>query len=135
MSMEPVRLWCFMVEYAQRMPDVTKMPPDKPEGPQGQDLHGRVLPFRRRGSLFTRPTPRPSTPVEDLSRFERTDGEDDYRHRMLMNTLAAGVTILLIAGGIWLANSLAQLRKDQDCVMSGRRNCNPPVAVEPPPKP
>jgi hypothetical protein len=113
------------------MPDVTNIPPEKPEGPQGQA--GRVLPFRRRRA--TPPASRHPSPVEDLSRFERTDGEDDYRHRMLMNAMAAGVTILLIGGGIWLANSLAQLRKDQDCVMSGRRNCNPPVAVAPPPKP
>lgn len=116
------------------MPDVTKPPSDKSEDPHDQTLQGRVLPFRRRGSLFSPATPRPPSPVEDLSRFERTDGEDDYRHRMLMNAMAAGITILLIGGGIWLANSLAQLRKDQDCVMSGRRNCNPPVAVEAPPK-
>lgn len=75
--------------------------------------------------------PQATSPVEDLSRYERTDGEDDYRHRMLMNGMAALVTILLIAGGIWIANSMAQLRKNQDCVMSGRRNCNPPVAAEP----
>lgn len=109
------------------------MPSDKPEGQQEQDLQSRVLPFRRRGSLF-KPTPaQPPSPVEDLSRFERTEAEDDYRHRMLMNVAGAAVTILLIGGGIWLANSMAQLRKNQDCVMSGRKNCNPPVAVEPPP--
>jgi hypothetical protein len=116
------------------MPDVTNIPPDKPEGPQGQSLPGRVLPFRRRTSHAVPPS-NPASPVEDLSRFERTAGEDDYRHRMLMNAMAAGVTVLLVAGGIWIANSLAQLRKDQDCVMSGRRNCNPPVAVAPPVKP
>ncbi len=115
------------------MPDVTNIPPDKPEGPQGQA--GRVLPFRRRGARAAPPASHPASPVEDLSRFERTAGEDDYRHRMLMNAMAAGVTVLLVAGGIWIANSLAQLRKDQDCVMSGRRNCNPPVAVAPPVKP
>jgi hypothetical protein len=87
---------------------------------------GRVVPFRRRGSLFTFNRPQPS-PVQDLEKFERTDGEDDYRHRMLMNAAGAGVIILLIAGGIWIANSMAMIRKNQDCVMSGKRNCNPPV--------
>ena len=48
---------------------------------------------------------------------------------MMMNAMAAGVIILLIAGGIWIANSMAMMRKNQDCVLSGKRNCNPPVEV------
>ena len=97
---------------------MTQTPPNEPEG--------RVVPFRRRGSLFTFNRPPPS-PVQDLDKFERTEGEDDYRHRMMMNAMAAGVIILLIAGGIWIANSMAMMRKNQDCVLSGKRNCNPPV--------
>ena len=89
---------------------------------------GRVVPFRRRGSLFMLNRP-PASPVQDLEKFERIEGEDDYRHRMLMNAMAAGVIILLIAGGIWIADSMAMVRKNQDCVMSGKRNCNPPVAI------
>ena len=91
----------------------------------------RVLPFRRRGSLFAVNRPRPS-PVQDLDKFERPEGEDDYRHRMIMNMMAAAVVILLIAAGIWIANSIAMLRKNQDCVLSGKRNCNPPVEVPAP---
>ena len=75
---------------------MTQTPPNEPEG--------RVVPFRRRGSLFTFNRAPPS-PVQDLEKFERTEGEDDYRHRMMMNAMAAGVIILLIAGGIWIANS------------------------------
>jgi hypothetical protein len=105
--------------------DVTNLPPSEPEG--------RVVPFRRRGSLFALNRPRPS-PVEDLERFERTEGEDDYRHRMIMNALAAAVTIALIAGGIWIANSMALMRKNQDCFLSGKRNCNPPVQASDTPK-
>ena len=95
---------------------MTQTTPNEPEG--------RVVPFRRRGSLFTFNRP---PPVRDLEKFERTEGEDDYRHRMMMNAIAAGVTILLIAGGIWIANTMATMRKNQDCVLSGKRNCNPPV--------
>jgi hypothetical protein len=91
---------------------------------------GRVLPFRRPGPLFVRNRPAPS-PVEDLDRFERTEGEDDYRHRMIMNGVAAAATVLLIVAGIWIANTMAQMRKNQDCALSGNRNCNPPVAVAP----
>ena len=99
---------------------VTSTPPN--------DSEHRVVPFRRRGSLFPIRRPQPS-PVQDLEKFERTEGEDDYRHRMMMNAMAVGVTILLIAGGIWIANSMALLRKNQDCVLSGKRNCNPPVEL------
>ena len=105
--------------------DVTNIPPSEPEG--------RVVPFRRRGSLFAFNRPPPS-PVQDLERFERTEGDDDYRHRMMVNTMAAAVVILLIAGGIWIANSMALLRKNQDCVLSGKRNCNPPVELPAGPK-
>lgn len=104
----------------KRTASVTNTPPNEPEG--------RILPFRRRGSLFTAKRPPPS-PVQDLDKFERPEGEDDYRHRMVMNAMAAGVTILLIAGGIWIANTMAMMRKNQDCVLSGKRNCNPPVEL------
>ncbi len=96
--------------------------------PPPTEGESRVVPFRRRGLLptFNR---KPPSPVENLERFERTEGEDDYRHRMLMNAMAAGVVIAMIAGGIWIANSMALIRKNQDCVLSGKRNCNPPVEV------
>jgi hypothetical protein len=84
---------------------------------------GQILRFRPRGSTFVRPLPRPS-PVQDLAKYEGS-GPDDYRHRMLMNLAAAAVTILLVVGGIWIANTMAQMRKDQDCVLSGRRGCTP----------
>jgi hypothetical protein len=63
-------------------------------------------------------------PVAGLSKFERTEGEDDYRHRMTMNALAFLVTIVLVTIGIWLATSIAELRKNQDCFLQGHRNCN-----------
>jgi hypothetical protein len=65
------------------------------------------------------------SPVEGLSRFERPDsGDDDFRHRMWMNVLAFGFLVLLVGGGIWMADNMATMRKNQDCVLSGRRGCN-----------
>ena len=108
---------------------MTNTPQSEPEG--------RVVPFRRRGSLFAFNRPRPS-PVENLERFERPEDDDDYRHRMVMNGLALVVTIALIGGGIWIANSMAEMRKNQDCYPqlhlltgSDERNCNPPVQATP----
>ena len=34
-------------------------------------------------------------------------------------------TAVLAIAGVWLVMQLADLRKNQDCVLSGRRNCAP----------
>lgn len=60
----------------------------------------------------------------DLSRYEKDrDEPDDFRHRMLANVAAFAFTVALTAVGIWLAMSIADLRKTQDCVLMGRRDC------------
>jgi hypothetical protein len=60
----------------------------------------------------------------DLSRHHRPREEpDDFRHRMLANIAAFAFTVALTAIGIWLAMSIADLRRTQDCVLMGRRDC------------
>lgn len=60
----------------------------------------------------------------DLSRYERArDEPDEFRHRMLANVAAFAFTVALTAVGIWLAMSIADMRKTQDCVLMGRRDC------------
>jgi hypothetical protein len=44
---------------------------------------------------------------------------------MLMNAAGMVAVGVLIAIGLWLATSIAELRKNQDCALSGRRNCAP----------
>ena len=51
------------------------------------------------------------------------DEPDDFRHRMLANVAAFAFTVALTAIGIWLAMSIADLRRTQDCVLMGRRDC------------
>lgn len=77
----------------------------------------------------------PNAPLhehDDLKRFEQPRNElkdeakdepDDFRHRMLANTAAFALTVILTGIGIWLAISIADLRKTQDCVLMGRRDC------------
>jgi hypothetical protein len=65
-----------------------------------------------------------------LAKYEREEGEDDYRHRMKMNVLGLLVTVLLVISGIWIADTIAEMRKLQDCVLMGGRNCAP-IAVPP----
>jgi hypothetical protein len=62
--------------------------------------------------------------ANDLSRYERPGDEpDDFRHRMLANVAALAFTVALTAIGIWLAMSISDLRKTQDCILMGRRDC------------
>lgn len=42
-----------------------------------------------------------------------------------MNALALVATLALIVAGIWIADVMAHMRKDQDCVLSGRAGCTP----------
>lgn len=77
-----------------------------------------MLRFRhRRTSDLDRP------PVADLGKFEGGEEHDDYRHRMLTNVAAFIFLIALVGAGVWIADTMAAIRKNQDCVMSGRRNC------------
>jgi hypothetical protein len=96
------------------------------------DQGGRVLRFRPRGAPprggWRWPPGEPNSPVDDLAKFERTETNDDYRHRMTMNLLTLVFAIMLIAGGVWLTTKLVENRNLQDCFLSGRRNCAP-IAV------
>ena len=89
-----------------------------------------VLKFRPRTSAQPpggreEPDPTKAQPAaNDLSRYERPRDEgDDFRHRMLANVAGLAFTVALTAIGIWLAVSIADLRKTQDCVLMGRRDC------------
>ena len=81
--------------------------------------------FPRGGAAPRLRVPVPS-PVDDLAKFERgEDATDDYRHRMVVNIAAFVFVLALIGAGIWLADTMAQMRKNEDCVLSGRRGCAP----------
>jgi hypothetical protein len=100
--------------------------------PISSDDEHRVLQFRprtspspsvRHGSGTVQPLRVAPEPL-DLSRYEQPRAEpDDFRHRMLANIAALAFTIALTAIGIWLAVSIADLRRTQDCVLMGRRDC------------
>ena len=106
----------------------------KTQRPIASDDEHRVLKFRprtlahppgRRGHEASHASEQATRPEpSDLSRHERDRGEpDDFRHRMLANVAAFAFTVALTAIGIWLAMSIADLRKTQDCVLMGRRDC------------
>jgi hypothetical protein len=48
---------------------------------------------------------------------------DDQGNRSAENAVMLGFFVLLVAAGIWLLGTMADIRKVQDCTAQGRRNC------------
>ena len=42
-----------------------------------------------------------------------------------MNVIALAVVAFLMSAGVWLADTIADMERDQDCMMQGRANCVP----------
>jgi hypothetical protein len=51
---------------------------------------------------------------------EPSQGESNRRSAIV----GLGIAVVLLVAGIWLAHELTAASKMQDCLMSGRRNCN-----------
>ena len=91
---------------------------------------GQILQFRLR-----QPAPAQSNSVsggrpdafDDLAQYEEEDLHIDYRHRMMMNVIAVMVVAALIGVGVWIADTITDMEKTQDCLMQGRQNCAPIV--------
>jgi hypothetical protein len=110
----------------QRAASVGQVSVDQASGAQafasGHAFGGRVL----SGQAFGKQAqPKDDWPEhDDLARYERDrDEPDDFRHRMLANLAAFAFTVALTAVGLWLAMSIADLRRTQDCVLMGRHDC------------
>jgi hypothetical protein len=112
---------------------------DRPE-PDGAPHTAQVLQFRPRQRLtersFAGPARAAGEPAEpanelfdDLAQFEQDREEEDeninYPQRMLMNVIAVAVVTILIGVGVWLADTIADMERNQDCVLQGRQNCAP----------
>ena len=93
----------------------------------------RFEPRRNRSHTPPSPLRLDRSPVEDLDRYARpADDDGDYRNRMRVNFAAIVVVGMLIWCGYWLFDTLAEMRKNQDCVLSGRTNC---MQIDVPPSP
>ena len=53
------------------------------------------------------------------------DEEESEADRRKANIMLLVGAIILIGGGVWLVNALIDARKAEECLESGRRNCNP----------
>ena len=86
--------------------------------PKSNSNLGLVIPFRpqmktsRRDRIERARLDRGApdySPIPDIDEYERLDCDDDYRHRMKMNAIAAAVIAVLILAGVWLADSMAHV--------------------------
>ena len=50
---------------------------------------------------------------------------EDEGDRTATNIFLVVGFVVLVGGGIWLANAMIDARKADECMSSGRRNCNP----------
>lgn len=113
----------------------TRMPIESPMRSEQRQASesGRVVTFRPRAARSApsrlpagaSPPKLGATPVADLQEYQRAREEEDYRHRMVVNALALGFCTLLAVAGIWLVNEIAEVKRVQDCVLSGRAGCVP----------
>lgn len=85
------------------------------------DDDGRVVSFRHGRPVAKRPQP----PVEDLSKYQGKESKEEYRERMIVNVAAFVFIVALVGAGLWLADTMAQMRKNDNCLASGRPNCAP----------
>ena len=107
---------------------------DRPNTDEAPHQSAQVLQFqlRRRVAPPAPRDPAPSPhaggeaePADDLAPYEEEDANVDYRHRMVMNMIAVGIVTFLVGLGVWIADTIGDMEKAQDCVMQGRQNCAP----------
>jgi hypothetical protein len=88
---------------------MTKTPP--------ADDH-RVVPF---------PTARKQAAAskqDDLAKYTApAESAEEYRQRMWVNAAVFVIVAGLIGAALWLADTMADMRRNQDCVLSGRPGC------------
>ena len=76
-------------------------------------------------------TPRSRPEPDKMSDYARSpEPPEEYRQRMLVNGAVFLVVVALIGAALWLADTMATMRRNQDCVLSGRAGC---TQVEAPP--
>jgi hypothetical protein len=54
---------------------------------------------------------------------EKREPPEDEGNRGIENAVLLGFFLVLVAAGIWLLSTMADVRKAQDCAAQGRRNC------------
>jgi hypothetical protein len=96
----------------QRLEDASSMT----ETPPAEDH--QVVPFPR----TRKPAAKPQR--DDLAKYTAPpESAEEYRQRMWVNAAVLLVVVSLIGAALWLADTMATMRRNQDCVLSGRPGC------------
>ncbi len=86
------------------------------ETPPAEDH--RVVPVPRTRKAAARPK------QDELAKYTAPpESAEDYRQRMWVNAAVFLVVLALIGAALWLADTMASMRRNQDCVLSGRSGC------------
>ena len=59
----------------------------------------------------------------DEAGHSKPQSPEDESNRTIENAVLLGFFVLLVAAGVWLLGTMADIRKVQDCAAQGRRNC------------
>ena len=78
---------------------------------QSSGPDARVVQFRPRKRKFAvtrrdKPAARDTgmdSPVRDFSKYQKSPGVSDYRHRMTMNIIVFAFSSTLVMAGVWIA--------------------------------
>jgi len=57
--------------------------------------------------------------------LEKPPTPEEERDRRAANIFLLVAGAVLVGVGVWLANAMIDARRADDCMSSGRRNCNP----------
>jgi hypothetical protein len=69
---------------------------------------------------------------DDQRQDDRADAHKaEDRERTITNIVLLLIFAALVGIGIWLSNAMIDARRADECISSGRRNCNP---IEVPPR-
>ena len=65
--------------------------------------------------------------MNDSAPPKQEDYVETARDRRIANAVLLLFLVVLVGGGIWLANAMFNQRTIDDCMAQGRRNCAPPI--------
>jgi hypothetical protein len=87
---------------------------------------GRVILFRPRQAGSRWPSKaRPAQGAVGLGNPQSAREDDDPRHRRFIHALGLAYCLILAVAGVWLANEFTEMKRIEDCVLSGRSGCIP----------
>jgi hypothetical protein len=86
-------------------------------------ISGQVTILEKEGPAMNDPKPQNTKPQNTHPQDTRPEASEPQGNRTpAMAGLAIAVVLLVV--GLWLARELTAASKMQDCLMSGRTNCN-----------